>query len=765
MNSHACAVLDQMDRLFNRGTVAGLGEGALLERYVAGGDEAAFAALVARHGPMVLGVCRRVLRDERDVEDAFQATFLVLVRRAAAIRDGEGVGRWLHGVAHRVAVRARAHSARRFVHEQSVDEPIETRIAASASDAAERRELASIVDEEVMRLPSNLRAPVVLCYFEGMSHDEAARRLRWPVGTVRSRMARARDVLRQRLARRGVTTDGAAIVTALARPPVPPHWIDATVRASLNFATYPATAAATIASARSAAIARRFLYTMLITKLSYIGAAGLGMALAVGGAGTLAFQGAGHAKPIGLAAAASPTPGAQDPAPKGPVVAPSRTEPSADSARAAVVAPSVAAPPQPPPLDERRLSEVGRMKPDEAESIVSLFFPKLPPLSLDSVKGIVGLSTDSRPDLMTWEHVYTPALVRARTGLTSSADVLDPKLLAELAARHGVADFGRFRRDFLAGRPGASGTFRDPSGGYLELLRRLQVIDNARCDVALRENCFRLFQELIRGEASGLSQLQVDLVEASLVRARQRLADETAQFRDGLDELKAAIGLSPRALSIPDPEGIASFRDVFEKVHNWHRDPTRTFKVLPQLIARLPALGEVVVEGRPILDTIEANPDRLEDELAALMRSAVKDRNGREKGEAARDEDVPLERRTRQHIRRLVEARRAYVMERRRYELASRLIDQVLEQIVAPPAGGTQALAQSAGARIATQGLLDQLEQVRGAQDRLVGLWASFKAERLALYRDLGVLPYDDWKSFYDDLAAQAWPDQVSVGS
>ena len=452
---------------------------------------------------MVLGVCRRVLRDERDVEDAFQATFLVLVRRAAAIRDGERVGRWLHGVAHRVAVRAQAHSARRFVHEQSVDEPIESRTAASASDVAERRELASIVDEEVTRLPSNLRAPVVLCYLEGMSHDEAARRLRWPVGTVRSRMARARDVLRQRLARRGVTTDGSAIVTALARPPVPPHWIDATVHVSLNFATYPATAAATIASARSAAIARRLLHTMLITKLSYIGAAGLGMALAFGGAGTLAFQGAGHAKAIGLAAAASPTPGAQDPAPKEPAAAPSRSEQSADTAQPAVVAPSFAAPTQPPPLDQRRLGEVGRMTPSEAESFVTIFFPQLPPLSLDSVKGIVGLSRGSRPALLTWEHVYTPALVRARTGLTSNADVLDPKVLAELAARHGVADFSRFRHDFLAGRPGAGGTFRDPSGDYLELLRRLQVIDNARCDVALRENCFRLFQELIQRRVLG----------------------------------------------------------------------------------------------------------------------------------------------------------------------------------------------------------------------------------------------------------------------
>ena len=272
----------------------------------------------------------------------------------------------------------------------------------------------------------------------------------------------------------------------------------------------------------------------------------------------------------------------------------------------------------------------------------------------------------------------------ARAGLTSTPTCSTRKSSPSYAARHGVADFSRFRHDFFAGRLGAGGTFLDPSGHYLELLRRLQVIDNAHCDVALRENCFRLFQELIRGESSGLSQLEVDSVEASLVRARQRLADEIAQFRDGLDDLKAGIGLPPGALLIPDPEGIAAFREVFEKVHNWHRNPTRTLQGLPDLIARLPALGEVVVEGRPILGSIEANPDRLEDELAAMTRLAVKNRNSRDKREAARDIDFSLEQRTRQHIRRLVDARRAYVGERRRYELASRLIDQVLEQLVAP---------------------------------------------------------------------------------
>ena len=182
--------------------------------------------------------------------------------------------------------------------------------------------------------------------------------------------------------------------------------------------------------------------------------------------------------------------------------------------------------------------------------------------------------------------------------------------------------------------------------------------------------------------------LAVDLVEASLSRARQRSADATEQFRDKLDELKAAVGLPLGASWIVDPQGIAAFREAFEGVYNWHRDPKRTLNVFSQLLARLPALGEVVIEGRPILDTIEANPGRLEDVLAAATRVANKNRAGREQGEAARDSDVPLELRTRRHIRRLVEAHRADHTERRRFELASRLIDEVLEQIVAPRPGG-----------------------------------------------------------------------------
>ncbi|MCA1686080.1 MAG: RNA polymerase sigma factor, partial [Planctomycetia bacterium] len=280
MSRYAEAVLAQIDRVFNRGTVAGLSEGGLLARFVAGSDEAAFTAIVARHGPMVLGVCRRILRDEHDVEDAFQATFLVLVRRAGSIRDGDLVGPWLHGVARRVAVRARANAARRHVREAArVDD-----VAAAPTGG---HELRSILDEELDRLPGRMRAPLVLCYLDGLTHDEAASRLRWPVGTVRSRMARGRDLLRRRLSRRGVSADDAALASVLIPAKVPPGWLDLTVRASLQFMTQKSAAVA-VTSGTAAALARGVLDAMMIAKLKVLGAAAVACVLTLGGARTFA---------------------------------------------------------------------------------------------------------------------------------------------------------------------------------------------------------------------------------------------------------------------------------------------------------------------------------------------------------------------------------------------------------------------------------------------------------------------------------------------
>ena len=180
-------VLRGIERIFNQGSLTGLSEAQLLRRFAAG-DEAAFEALVTRHGPMVLSVCRRSLFDHRDVEDAFQATFLVLIRKAEALRDGDLLGPWLHGVAYRVASRIRSRVIRRPTEERKGAQP---EAVESAGDL-ERNELRGLLDEEIRRLPEKYRRPVVLCYLEGRTHEEAARRLRCSTGSVRGRLDRAR---------------------------------------------------------------------------------------------------------------------------------------------------------------------------------------------------------------------------------------------------------------------------------------------------------------------------------------------------------------------------------------------------------------------------------------------------------------------------------------------------------------------------------------------------------------------------------------------
>jgi RNA polymerase sigma factor (sigma-70 family) len=228
------AMAEQIRRLFVEGTVSGLGEGALLDRFLARRDAAAFEALVARHGPMVLGVCRRLLRDPHDVDDAFQATFLVLVRKGGSLRRRDALGPWLYGVAYRVAARARSRAATRLEAGSLVD-PADD--GDSPGLLVERTEDALALHEELARLPESYRAPVVLCYLEGLTHDEAAERLRWPVGTVRGRLARARDKLRERLERRGVGPAAIAVASAPTRPPVvPPILLATATRSALQLA-------------------------------------------------------------------------------------------------------------------------------------------------------------------------------------------------------------------------------------------------------------------------------------------------------------------------------------------------------------------------------------------------------------------------------------------------------------------------------------------------------------------------------------------------
>jgi RNA polymerase sigma factor (sigma-70 family) len=188
-----------------------LSDGQLLERFAAGRDEEAFAVLVQRHGPLVLDVCRRIMGNTHDAEDAFQATFLVLVRNAATIHKRESVSSWLYGVAYRVAVRAKVGSSRRRQHERQTPE----RQTTDPREDATWRDLQPLLDEEVQRLPEVYRTPFVLCYLEGKTNEQAAELLGCPKGTIVSRLARARERLRFRLSRRGVTLSVGGLAIAL----------------------------------------------------------------------------------------------------------------------------------------------------------------------------------------------------------------------------------------------------------------------------------------------------------------------------------------------------------------------------------------------------------------------------------------------------------------------------------------------------------------------------------------------------------------------
>ena len=171
-------LVGHLKTLFGAGTLSGVGEGELLERFLAGRDETAFEEILARHGPMVLGICRRWLADPHDVEDAFQAVFLILVRKAATLRDRSTLANWLYGVSLRVAKRARANTARRRTREHQDAEVLS--MAQSTEHRPADHETLLILDEEVRRLPGKQQAAIVLCLVQGKTHEAAAAELGCP---------------------------------------------------------------------------------------------------------------------------------------------------------------------------------------------------------------------------------------------------------------------------------------------------------------------------------------------------------------------------------------------------------------------------------------------------------------------------------------------------------------------------------------------------------------------------------------------------------
>ncbi|HEX3450642.1 MAG TPA: RNA polymerase sigma factor [Isosphaeraceae bacterium] len=281
------AVLRQLRTLYDVGTTQELTDGQLLERFATDRDQAAelaFGVLVERHGPMVLRVCRGVLADPHDTQDAFQATFLVLVRKARALWVRDSLGPWLHQVAYRTAACARSAIARRQRHERRAARP-ENVVGDEPAAELER-----LLHYEIDRLQERYRAPVVLCDLEGKSHEQAARHLGWPVGTVKSRLSRGRERLRSRLLKSGVSPNAGLIATALSfdgsMASIPAALVGSTDGAATRFLS-----SQTIVRGAAVLLAQGVIRSMFITQWLKTGSILLVVEAAVAGVGLLAQNG------------------------------------------------------------------------------------------------------------------------------------------------------------------------------------------------------------------------------------------------------------------------------------------------------------------------------------------------------------------------------------------------------------------------------------------------------------------------------------------
>jgi RNA polymerase sigma factor (sigma-70 family) len=342
------AVLLHVRRLAAIEGVSHLTDAALLDGFLTNRDEAAFAALLHRHGPMVWGLCQRLLHHRQNAEDVFQATFLTLLRKASSIRKQESLACWLHGVAYRLARRVQADQARRLLTNAEG--------AASAANPAEQasgHEVQAAFDEELARLPEKYRLPLVLCYLEGQTRDEAAEQLGWSLGTLKRRLEQGRAALRDRLTRRGVTL-GAALFAAS----VGGDAFAATVPPTLMNSTWLATnmiaggqALAEVAGAQVAALTEGMVAALAPSKLKWV-AALAAATLALAGAGGVWTASTLQAKvPPSAAIAAEDPPSAREDVK--PVPAPTARNRNAPAPAARPAPPPESQPPTATPREER----------------------------------------------------------------------------------------------------------------------------------------------------------------------------------------------------------------------------------------------------------------------------------------------------------------------------------------------------------------------------------------------------------------------------
>jgi RNA polymerase sigma factor (sigma-70 family) len=272
---------------------AGLTDGELLEAYIARRDQAAFETLVRRHGPMVLGVCRRILRNDADAEDAFQATFLVLVRKASTIRAKTMVSNWLYGVAHNTALKAKAMNRRRQTKEREA-----ATLSKGQANEEVWRQAQALLDEAMSGLSDKYRVAIVLCDLEGRTIKEAARQLGCPTGTVATRLARGRTLLAKRLSRHGLTLSGGAVAAVLSEGAASAGVSASLIRSTIQAATTTGNVSARVAALTEGVVAAMFLNKLKIASATLVA---LGMFTVAAGLFTLPMMAAQQPAPVGQA--------------------------------------------------------------------------------------------------------------------------------------------------------------------------------------------------------------------------------------------------------------------------------------------------------------------------------------------------------------------------------------------------------------------------------------------------------------------------------
>jgi RNA polymerase sigma factor (sigma-70 family) len=285
------SALRHVELLFNAGTTIGLSDRQLLERFLDQGDgprDLAFAALIERHGPMVRRVCRSILRSEHAADDAFQATFLILIRRAGSLWVQDSIGPWLHQVAYRVAYHVQSTEARRRRHER--------RAAGSAHPVGHDQkcdDLGPALHQEIARLPERDRAPIVLCCLEGMTQQQAAGQLGLPLGTLQSRLARGRERLRGRLIRRGLTPAMVLSTTVFSADgaigAVSSSLVAGTIDAAMGLSAVKV-GGAILATSSLSSLTNGVLTTMFLHDLKLISGALVAVMVAAAGVGVWARQ-------------------------------------------------------------------------------------------------------------------------------------------------------------------------------------------------------------------------------------------------------------------------------------------------------------------------------------------------------------------------------------------------------------------------------------------------------------------------------------------